>query len=294
MKDLYIKNQKSLYNAVRFPALLIAVAMLVASVSLLAGCKPKPTPTSEALSSQESTAVSDDQSMTEESSEAESSEEGSSEEPVSSQEQSSASSSAASAAASSSASSIAPTVTKAPTPTNAAATELFAEDFESGMDRWTTIEGTWAVVQDGTKALKQSNRDAWEAIATAGDTGWTDYTVTIRFKLHNGYFGLLGRVKDADNLYLFDLNELGYSVWCKSGGGYNHTLPDITFASISKPNLAVDQWHTAAITFAGNQITLFLNGQQLGDPINDNTIGNGRIGVRSSYGTFTIDDVTVE
>ena len=282
----------------KFQALIIVVALIAASLMLLAGCKQKATPTST-LTPEVSASRSEDpavDSQTESGSQDRSNEEsqvasedGSSEDPVSSQdEESQAQSQQQSQSTSSSVSSAAPTATTAPTPTTAANTKLFTENFESGMDRWTVSEGNFSIVSDGSKVLKQTNRDLWETVITAGETGWTDYKVTAKIKIHNGYSGLVGRYKDADNLYLFDLNEFGYSLWRKYEGGFVQLVSDTNMT------IYVDQWHTAAIDFSGNQIRLYLDGEQLGDVINDNLIGNGKIGFRSSNGTFSVDDVTVE
>ena len=276
------------------PALLLAL-LLVLMLTGLAGCKPKTSPaaesgSSEAASSQadESIGGSDVDSTDEGSSEAASSDEEASSEDGTSNPASSAASSAASTAGSSAASSsAAPTATKGATPTSSAS-KLFTENFESGMSRWTTGEGTWAIATDGNSVLRQSNRDAWEAIATAGDTGWTDYSYSARFKLTNGYCGILGRVDANGNMYLFDFNEYGYSVWAKYQEGWSQILPDQEFA------FGADTWHNIRIRFAGNKITLFIDGTQMGDPITNNLITAGRIGVRSSYGTFSIDDIVVE
>jgi hypothetical protein len=266
-------------------AVLMVLLLLVLMLPGLTGCKPKATPTlasgsSDAASSQndESTDESDEVSSDEASSEEASSEVTSSEETTSSQ---------ASTANSLAASSVAPSPTKAATPTSAAG-KLFTENFESGASRWTTVEGTWGVVQDGTSVYRQSNRDAWEAIATAGDVGWTDYSYSARFKLFNGYCGILGRVDANGNMYLFDFNEYGYSVWAKYQEGWSQILPDVEF------DFGADKWHNVKIRFAGNQITLFIDGTQMGDPITNNLITSGKIGVRCSYGTFAIDDIVVE
>ena len=165
---------------------------------------------------------------------------------------------------------------------------LFAEDFEAGMDDWTTAEGNWSIVNDGTSVLKQSDRDAWEAIATAGDLGWTDYSVSGKFKLHNGYAGLLGRVDADGNMYLFDVNELGYCIWRKYQEGWSQLTSDNEYP------VSVDEWHTFKMTFEGSTITAFIDGEQVGAPVTDNLIGSGKIGIRSSYGTFSIDDIVVE
>ena len=167
-------------------------------------------------------------------------------------------------------------------------TVLFAEDFESGMDRWTTAEGNWTVTDDDSKVLAQSDRDAWEAIATAGEPGWTDYSVSARVKIHNGYAGLLGRVDTEGNMYLFDVNELGFCVWRKYQEGWSQLTADNEYP------VSIDEWHTLKMTFEGSAIKVYIDDVQVGDTVSDNLIGSGKIGLRSSYGTFSADDIVVE
>ncbi len=180
-----------------------------------------------------------------------------------------------------------PTPEPTATPT-AAASGFLEEDFESGSDAWTTQGGTWSLVEDESQVLQQENVEAFETFATAGDLGWTDYTVTARIKVLSGYGGLLGRFDKDGNTYLFDFGESTFAVWRRFAGGWTAIVPDTEFPFF------YDTWHTVRLVFSGNQITLFIDGVQQGEPITDNLIGSGKMGFRTSYGSIRVDDVIVE
>ncbi|GAB6896928.1 hypothetical protein [Kineosporia succinea] len=66
---------------------------------------------------------------------------------------------------------------------HAAQTSTFTADFESGStSAWSKSGGTWSVVSDGSKVLSQTSATSENAREFAGDTSWTDYTVSGRVK----------------------------------------------------------------------------------------------------------------
>src|SRR5258708_18943146 len=63
------------------------------------------------------------------------------------------------------------------------AATLFSDNFEDGnTSGWSKSGGTWAVVSDGSSAVRQSNAGSENARDFAGTAGWTNYTVTARVK----------------------------------------------------------------------------------------------------------------
>src|SRR5690242_9659543 len=59
----------------------------------------------------------------------------------------------------------------------------FGDDFEDGnASGWSKSGGSWAVVSDGTRVLRQSDAGTALAREFAGDSSWTDYTVTAKVK----------------------------------------------------------------------------------------------------------------
>jgi len=59
---------------------------------------------------------------------------------------------------------------------------LFTDNFEDGnTNGWSKSGGSWSVVTDGTKVLKQSSTRG-DARIRAGSSGWANYAVQARVK----------------------------------------------------------------------------------------------------------------
>lgn len=87
-----------------------------------------------------------------------------------------------------------------------ASTTLFADNFEAATigaapAGWTASGGTWTVVQDGSRVVKQRKSTASTLELSAGSTTWTDYTISIDAKapVGNAFFGITGRHRDMNN-----------------------------------------------------------------------------------------------
>ena len=66
---------------------------------------------------------------------------------------------------------------------SASAATLFSDNFQDGdVSGWSKSGGEWAVVTDGTLALRQSKLDSELAREFAGSTSWTNYSVQARVK----------------------------------------------------------------------------------------------------------------
>src|SRR5689334_2025145 len=64
-----------------------------------------------------------------------------------------------------------------------AAGASLSDNFEDGDTAgWSKSGGTWSVTADGSKVLSQTNAGSELARMFAGDTGWTDYTLSARVK----------------------------------------------------------------------------------------------------------------
>ncbi|MET0495370.1 MAG: hypothetical protein ABW000_19785 [Actinoplanes sp.] len=92
------------------------------------------------------------------------------------------------------------------TVTSAEAATVFTAAFESGSTgEWSKSGGTWTVVADGSRTLRQSNASSENARDLAGDTGWTDYPVSARVKPlafgSGGFAGLPARAKSSTTYY---------------------------------------------------------------------------------------------
>jgi pectate lyase len=64
----------------------------------------------------------------------------------------------------------------------AADTTLFTDDFEDGnANGWSKSGGSWSVLTDGSRALRQTSAATGDARAYAG-SAWTDVAAEVRLK----------------------------------------------------------------------------------------------------------------
>src|SRR5262245_23289741 len=116
----------------------------------------------------------------------------------------------------------------------AQAATLFGDDFEDGNSSgWTTSGGTWSVVTDGSRVLRQSSTGA-DAIGRAGSTSWTNYTVSARIKPlafggSNRQLALLGRVRSNTSYYYLALTASNSLVLGKRSSGTLTALASAPF-----------------------------------------------------------------
>jgi hypothetical protein len=92
----------------------------------------------------------------------------------------------------------------------------FLDDFEGGAAKWTTTLGTWAVVDDGSKAYEQSVQENKLQIAIANGVCLADQIIEGRVKVvafkgqSNSYVAaLFGRVLSPTTHYLLALGSDG-------------------------------------------------------------------------------------
>jgi hypothetical protein len=169
-------------------------------------------------------------------------------------------------------------------------TTLFSDDFEAGNSaKWTVVTGTWSVVTDGTNVFKQTN-NAISAIAYAGTSTWTDYTVQSRIKLYDlntlSGSGILARYVDSNNFYMLRLHQSGKVQLYKNIAGTYTLLQEAT------TTVSTNTWYTLKLVMSGTTLTGYVDGA-LKVSAADSSLASGRIGVRSYNETFSIDDVTV-
>jgi hypothetical protein len=89
---------------------------------------------------------------------------------------------------------------------SAAAATLISDDFSDGdTSGWSKSGGTWAVVTDGSPAVRQSSATSENARLFAGSTSWTSYAVQARVKPltfgSGGFVGLLARASGSTKFY---------------------------------------------------------------------------------------------
>lgn len=179
---------------------------------------------------------------------------------------------------------------------------LFEDDFQDGnANGWTVVKGagTWNVTAEGDNYVYKTTATAAEGLVTAGDEGWTDYSyeATVQYydQLAGGASGLIVRHKDADHFYLVRLNSTlspnRLQILRKSSTGYSvakETAVTISPGTVYKLKITVDGNVISGSLYAGDTLVGEVSYTDL-DPYL-----NGKVGVRTFFQTFSIDNVRVE
>ncbi|CAM4458251.1 S-layer homology domain-containing protein [Paenibacillus tarimensis] len=162
---------------------------------------------------------------------------------------------------------------------------MFEDHFEDGdLTGWTTLAGSAWNVSSGELVFGDPGS---EAIITAGDPMWTDYSFESRVKIGTGYPGLAARMQDKDNFYLFryDPAKKGVDLAVRKNGT-DTLLQEASF------NPANGSWVTFKIVVKGNIIQGFVDGHKLIE-VYDDTFRSGAVGFRSRWAPFAADDIIV-
>jgi pectate lyase len=170
-------------------------------------------------------------------------------------------------------------------------TVLFTDSFEDGAaDGWTTFQGTWSVVVDGTHVYRQSGLSS-KYRAAAGSAAWTDYVVEARVKPTgwNGtdrYASLAARFQDGNNMYALALRSSNKVALIKIASAASTTLAETAFS------VTLNTWYTLKLEVTGSTLRGYVNGV-LKVTANDSTFAAGRIGARTEYASANFDDFVV-
>ncbi|WP_217592383.1 family 16 glycoside hydrolase [Cohnella sp. GbtcB17] len=167
----------------------------------------------------------------------------------------------------------------------------FSDDFEDGNTAgWTASSGSWSVSTAGLKVLKQHN---WTtAIMTAGDS-WTDYSYEAKVKMPaadaNANAGLLFRVQDANNYYMYRINLSNQKLEL-----YKSVNGQLTLVSSTAFAAQTNQWYTIKASVKGNAVKGYVNDAlktQWTNPVMELTAG--KIGFRTTSADVAFDDALV-
>ncbi|MEW2516727.1 ricin-type beta-trefoil lectin domain protein [Actinacidiphila alni] len=139
-------------------------------------------------------------------------------------------------------------------------------------------------------------QDDSDAYTLAGDTSWSNYTVSVDVDLQQaGSVTLLGRAgtqsrpQSHQAAYQLLVSDTGSWSIVKSTSAGSRT----TLASGSHAGLGLNTWHTVTLGFSGDRITATLDGGTLGT-VNDNSYGSGQIGFGVvGYQTDQFDNLSV-
>ncbi|MGW8918834.1 family 16 glycoside hydrolase [Paenibacillus lautus] len=165
----------------------------------------------------------------------------------------------------------------------------FSDDFEDGnAGGWTSVSGSWDVTTDGTKALIQNQAAA--AVIAAGDS-WTDYTYEAKAKMPitNANAGILFRVQDADNFYMFRIHSAAQKLEL-----YKSVDNVMTLVSSTPFTAQANQWYTMKASIDGNTIKGYVDGELKVEWTNPETeLTAGKIGFRTTSAGVAFDDAVV-
>ena len=165
-------------------------------------------------------------------------------------------------------------------------------------------EAKWAVVADDSapskpNVLKQSG-EATYPVCFKDDTSLKDGFVEVKFKSVSGQEdqagGVIWRCQDKDNYYIARANATEDNVVLyKTVKGKRSSL-DIVGRKGGygvKEKVALGQWHTLRVEFAGNKFTLLFNGKKLFDVEDATFTEAGKVGVWTKADSTTLfDDFT--
>lgn len=167
----------------------------------------------------------------------------------------------------------------------------FADDFEDGDTAgWSKSGGTWSVVADDSKVLKQSKTGATLAREFAGDTSWTDYTVQAKVDplsvAADGYAAIVARATSSTSFYRLALTGANkvqlQSV--KSGA--------VTVISEAALTVSAGSSYTLSLNLTGNTLSGSVNGAAVVEGT-ASAFAAGRIGLQTYDATAAFDDVLV-
>ncbi|WP_256975636.1 family 16 glycoside hydrolase [Paenibacillus sp. MY03] len=165
----------------------------------------------------------------------------------------------------------------------------FSDDFEDGNTTgWTSSSGSWSVTADGSKVLTQAASAA--AITTAGDP-WTDYAyqAEVKMPISNANAGLLFRVQDANNYYMYRINAATQVVEL-----YKSVNQVLTLVASAPFAARANQWYTVKVFIEGNTVKGYVNGALMTEWTNPVTeLTAGKIGFRTTSAGVSFDDALV-
>jgi alpha-L-arabinofuranosidase len=144
---------------------------------------------------------------------------------------------------------------------------LYQKDFTTGADGWTPDGGTWQVVND---ALRQTSTNV-DCRNTAGDTSWTDYTLTLQARKISGAEGFL---------IMFHVENHDDFIWWNIGG-WNNTRTAIERAwggsksqlgAASNVTVQTNRWYDIRIEVQRTSIKCYLDGTLIHDTVDASTV----------------------
>jgi pectate lyase len=171
----------------------------------------------------------------------------------------------------------------------ASASTLFIDDFADGNTAgWTASGGSWTAT-DGL--LRQSGTSS-DARSRAGDTGWTDYTVSVTVKptTFNGvnrFVAVLARAQSATSYYYLAARSNNTLELKRLDNGTATTLASAPLS------VGTGRTYRLSLQVSGSALTGAVDGRTA-VTATDTRYRAGQVGVATYYASADFDDVTVE
>ena len=150
----------------------------------------------------------------------------------------------------------------------------------SGAPAWTAVNGSW-VVRDGQFIGANCDPQTWTAVgASAGDTHWRDYELSLRFKIlergsdwRDGPW--IGFRASKNGNWAYSLNFHGKNIALHKAYLGRRSADANPLAEI--PWTPDKEWHQVLVKVRGNRIQVEVDGHSIIDVADDNHLGIGTI-----------------
>ncbi|XVV08270.1 pectate lyase [Actinoplanes sp. CA-131856] len=167
----------------------------------------------------------------------------------------------------------------------------FGDTFEDGdASGWSKSGGSWSVVTDGSKALRQADNGSELARFFAGDSGWTDYSVqaSVRPLTLASAGASAGIAARATGSHEFERLVLASgSARLEEVKGSSVTV----LGSLTLP-AAGSGWHKLRLDVSGQRVTGYVDGKVVGD-VSTAKLTKGRIALLTVDASASFDDISV-
>jgi len=130
---------------------------------------------------------------------------------------------------------------------------LYQSNLATKSDDWAPGTGAWAVKDGG---LQQTNAVARDARDLAGDTGWKDYTLSLKAEQlgDGGGFEVFFHVRDADNMLVLNVGGGGKADLHRISGRDRDVLGNSTALETTS-----GQWYDIRIELKGDDIKCYVD-----------------------------------
>lgn len=134
-------------------------------------------------------------------------------------------------------------------------TRLYSSNFSTGMAGWSTSGGKWSA----SNGYLRQNGDGWPALATVGETSWTDYTLTLKARKIGGDEGFLIGFGMPDNTAKSWWNIAGW-------GNTQQALEAPGFSMLPKScSVQKGRWYTIKVEVRGSDVRCYLDNVKIYD-----------------------------